>query len=155
MKQGIPSQEDADLNSPEEHVLWALRNLPTIAGVGAITHPAVLRSWSKHLWQIGFRHVDWLRKLADEDGNIHVSKLPKQGLKFQQAFRGPGHAYNNAARWVTPDTPDPEPFQVPNIRQMTDQENYALLYQLDQAGYRLPQQPKRDTAQVENDPRSR
>lgn len=137
-RQGIPSQEEADMNVPEEHFLWALRNLPTIAGVGAITHPGFLRAWSKHLWDAGFRH--------DPE---------KQTIKFQPAFRGPGHTYNNAARWVGVDTPDPEPFKVPNIRQMTDQENYALLYQLHEAGYRLPEARQRDKAQVEGNPNGR
>ena len=147
----IPSQEDHNPNLPEEHVVWALRNLPTIAGVGAITHPAFLKQWSKHLWQAGFRHVDWIRKLADEDGNIHVSKLPEQEIKHQPPFRGPGHGYNNAAYWVGKDTPKPEPFRVPNIRGMTDQENWALAYQLDQAGYRFQKPIERDTARVEGD----
>lgn len=147
----IPTQAEANHNEPEQHVLWALRNLPTIAGVGAITHPAFLKSWSKHLWQAGFRHVDWIRKLADEEGNIHVSKLPEQTIKFQAAFRGPGHHYNNAARWVGKDVPEPEAFRVVNVQQMTDQEKYALLYQLDRAGVRMPTQIKRDTARVEGE----
>jgi hypothetical protein len=151
----IPYQEDHDPESPEQHVVWALRQLPMIAGIGAITNPAFLRGWSKHLWQAGFRHVDWIRKLADEDGNIHVSKLPEQEIKFQHAFRGPQHGYNNAARWVGKDTPEPKPFVVPNIEQMTHQEKYALLYQLDAAGVRIPQQIKRDTAEVEGSPRGR
>lgn len=149
----IPSQQEHDPNDPEQHVLWALRNLPTIAGVGAITHPAFLKGWSKHLWEAGFRHVDWLRKLANEDGFIHVDQLPEQTIKFQPAFRGPGHTYNNAARWVAHDTPDPEPFRIPNVAQMTDQEKYALLYQLDAQGVRMPNIPKRDTASVEGENR--
>lgn len=152
----IPSQAEHNPNDPEQHVLWALRNLPTIAGVGAITHPAFLKQWSKHLWQAGFRHMDWIRALADEHGNIHVSKLPEQTIKFQAAFRGPGHHYNNAARWANMDTPDPQPFKIPNVESMTDQEKYALLYQLDQQGVRMPKQFKRDTAQVEGEnPRGR
>ena len=147
----IPTQAEHNPNDPEQHVLWALRNLPTIAGVGAITHPAFLKQWSKHLWQAGFRHTDWIRALADEDGNIHVSKLPEQTIKFQPAFRGPGHNYNNAARWAKMDTPDPEPFKIPNIENMTDQEKYALLYQLDQQGVRMPKRFQRDTAQVEGE----
>lgn len=147
----IPTQAEHNPSEPEEHVVWALRNLPMIAGVGAITHPGFLKSWSKHLWQAGFRHVDWIRKLADENGNIHVSKLPEQTIKFQPAFRGPGHLYNNAARWVGTDVPDPEAFRVVNIDKMTDQENWALLYQLEQRGFRIPKQIKRDTAQVEGE----
>jgi hypothetical protein len=146
---GIPLQADHDPTDPEEHFLWALRNMPTIAGIGAVTHPGFLRAWSRHLWEAGFRHRDALAAMADEDGNIHVSKLPEQQIKFQPPFRGPDHTYNNAARWVKHDAPDPEPFVVPNISSMTSQEQYALAYQLDKAGVRLPEQIKRDTARVE------
>ncbi|ADB93725.1 hypothetical protein REDROCK_32 [Mycobacterium phage RedRock] len=130
----IPSQESHDPNKPREHVAWALRNLPMVAGVGAITHPAYLSDWSEHLWKAGFRHVDWIRGLADEDGNIHVSQLPAQEIKFQPAFRGQRHDMNNAARWVEKDTPDPEPVRIPNIRQLTQQENEAMLRQYREAG---------------------
>ncbi|AEL17862.1 minor tail protein [Mycobacterium phage Trixie] len=130
----IPSQESHDPNKPREHVAWALRNLPMVAGVGAITHPAYLSDWSEHLWRAGFRHVDWLRGLADENGNIHISRLPTQEIKFQPAFRGQRHDMNNAARWVEKDTPDPEPVRIPNIRQMTQQENEAMLRQYREAG---------------------
>jgi len=149
VKQGIPSQAEHNPDSPEEHFLWALRNLPTVGAVGAVTHSGFLRAWSKHLWKLGFRHRDWLANLADADGNIHVSKLPKQELKFQPAFRGPGHQYNNAAQWVRHDAPEPKPFVVPNIAQLTQQEQYALAIQLDQAGIRLPKELQRDTAAVE------
>lgn len=120
-----------------------------MAGSGMVTHSGFLRRWSKHLWDAGFRHVDWIRSLADENGNIHVSKLPKQKIKFQPPFRGPGHSYNPAGRWVTPDEPDPVPFEIPNIAELTTQEKYALAYMLDQQGIKLPEELKRRTAEVE------
>lgn len=136
----IPTQQQADLNNPEEHFLWALRNMPSMAGAGMVTHPGFLRQWSAHLWACGFVHHDYLEKLADEDGNIHVSKLPKQTIKFQPAMRGPRHLYNNAARWVSADTPDPEPINLPDIRQLTIQENEIMLEQYRSAGM-IPQAP--------------
>lgn len=147
----IPSQEECNFGDPEEHFLWALRNLPSFAGSGVITNSGFLRLWSKHLWEAGFAHRDYLESLADEDGNIHVDKLPKQQIKFQEAFRGPHHTYNNAARWVRADEPDPEPFTIPNIRQMTLQERYALAYQLKEDGIVIPDPPKPALAQVYNE----
>lgn len=143
----IPTQEEADLNDPEEHFLWALRNLPTLTGVGMVGYSGYFRKWSKHLWECGFAHRDWLVKLADENGNIHVSRLPTQEIKFQEPFRGPHHTYNNAARWVGTDTPPPEPYNVPNLEEMTIQERYVLAYQLDQAGIRIPKPPAPPLAQ--------
>jgi hypothetical protein len=122
------------MNNPQEHLVWALRNMPAFAGAGVVTHPGFLRSWSEHLFACGFRHVSWLEKLADENGNIHVSKLPKQMLKFQPAMRGPRHGYNNAARWVPVSEPDPVPINLPDIRQLTDEENEVMLQQYRDAG---------------------
>jgi hypothetical protein len=145
------SQAECDPKNPEEHFLWALRNMPSFAGSGVITHIGFLRTWSKHLWEAGFAHRDYLASLADEDGNIHVSKLPEQQIKHQEAFRGPHHQYNNAARWVRDGEPEPEPFVVPNIEQMTIQEKYALAYQLDQMGIKLPEQSKPPVAAEHNE----
>ncbi|QJD50233.1 minor tail protein [Mycobacterium phage Iwokeuplikedis] len=144
----IPSQESHDPNKPKEHVAWALRNLPMVAGVGAITHPAYLSDWSEHLWRCGFRHVDWLRGLADEDGNIHVSQLPDQEIKFQPAFRGQRHDMNNAARWVAQGEPDPEPVRIPDIRKLTQQENEAMLRQYREAGMIPSDRPGPSMAEV-------
>ncbi|ALA48137.1 minor tail protein [Mycobacterium phage Phlei] len=131
----IPTQENHDPSDPRQHVAWALRNLPMIAGVGAITHPGYLAGWSEHLWRAGFRHVDWIRGLADENGYIHVSQLPEQEIKFQPPFRGQRHHVNNAARWVDKDTPDPKPVVIPDIRKFTEQENLAVLKQYEEEGW--------------------
>lgn len=147
----IPSQEEADLNNPEEHFLWALRNMPAFGGAGMVTHPGFLRQWSEHLWGCGFVHRDYLEKLADEDGNIHVSKLPRQTLKFQPAARGPRHTFNNAARWVSADTPAPEPINLPDIRQLTIQENEYMLEQYRSAGMIPPKPAESPKAEVIND----
>ena len=132
---GIPSQEEHDSDNPEEHFVWALRNMPMFAGTGAVTHPGILRGWSKHLWEAGFRHRDHLEALADEDGTIPVDRLPKQQIRFQPAFRGPSHIWNNASRWVSAeDTSDPEPVVIPNVQELTIQEQHALLYQFHELG---------------------
>jgi len=144
----IPSQEDHNPNDPRQHVAWALRNLPMIAGVGAITHPGYLFGWSEHLWRAGFRHVDWIRGLADENGNIHVSQLPEQEIKFQPAFRGQRHDANNAARWVDKDTPDPKPVVIPDITKFTEQENLAMLRQFEEHGWIADGRPTPPMAEV-------
>lgn len=134
MQVGIPAQGQADMNNPEEHFLPFLRNMPTMAGTGMVTHPGFLRRWSKHLWETGCVHRDYLVKLADENGNIHVSKLPKQQIKFQEAFRGPTHIYNHAARWVGKDTPDPEPMRLQDVTKLTIQEQHVMAQQLIKEG---------------------
>lgn len=144
----IPSQHDADFTKPEEHFAWALRAMPMFAGAGMVTHPGFLRQWSAHLWACGFAHRDYLEGLADENGNIHVSKLPSQTIKFQPAMRGPRHGYNNAACWVPVTTPDPQPVNLPDIRQLTIQENAIMLEQYRAAGMLNEYAPAPSRAEV-------
>ena len=145
----IPTQQEADMKNPEEHFIWALRNMPAFAGSGMVTHPGFLRQWSAHLSQCGFVHGQWLARLADEDGNIHVSKLPRQTIKFQPAARGPRHGYNNAARWVNVAEPDVAPSHLPDIRNLTIQENEFMLEQYRQAGLIPAETPGPSLASVE------
>ena len=145
----IPTKDQADMNNPEEHFLWALRNMPSFAGAGMVTHPGFLRQWSAHLWNCGFAHRDYLEGLADENGMIHVSQLPKQTIKFQPAMRGPRHGFNNAARWVSQDTPEPVPINLPDIRELTIQENQMMLEQYRSAGMIPQSTAPADTAVVE------
>jgi hypothetical protein len=130
----IRSQEQTNYANPREHFVWALRNLPMIAGIGGITHPMFLGQWSEHLWNCGFMHRDYVESLADEGGMIHVDQLPRQILEFQPAVRGPQHAYNNAARWVAEGTPEPSPIHLPDINDLVADERAAMLQQFVDAG---------------------
>jgi hypothetical protein len=130
----IRPQEQTNYANPKEHFVWALRNLPMIAGVGGITHPQFLTQWSEHLFNCGFAHRDYIASLADENGMVHVDQLPRQVLDFQPAVRGPRHAYNNAAGWVTEGTPAPEPVRLPDIQELTANEQQAMLQQFVDAG---------------------
>lgn len=145
----IPSQQEHNPSEPRQHFAWALRNLPLVAGVGAITHPGYLADWSEHLWKCGFAHRDYLVGLADADGNIHVSQLPPQTIKFQPAFRGQRSDYNNAARWVGVGEPDPEPVRIPDIRKLTQQENEYMIRQYKEAGMIKEDRPGPPLAEVE------
>jgi len=136
----IPLQENVDWTDDSQHVAWALRAMPVFAGAGMVTHPGFIRAWSEHLVACGFAHRDYLASLADENGMIHVSKLPKQRIKFQQPMRGPRNGYNNAARWVPVGTPEPEPMHIPDINDLTIQENQAMLDQYRSAGM-IPPEP--------------
>ncbi|QBI96619.1 hypothetical protein SEA_EXPELLIARMUS_24 [Mycobacterium phage Expelliarmus] len=130
----IPTQAETDFNDPEEHFLWALHNMPTVAGFGAVTNPLFMRSWSKHLWECGFAHRDHLESLADENGMIHVSQLPDQQKKLQPAIRGPYSAYNQAARWVPMDQEPPPPMVLQDPAELTQQEQQAVVKRLIEVG---------------------
>jgi hypothetical protein len=144
----LPTQDNVDWDDPKQHVAWALRNMPVVAGVGAVTNPAIIGDWSQHLWNAGFRHVDYLKTLADEDGNIHVSKLPVQKIKWLPPFRGATSGYNPAARWAPMDATPPPLYRIPDIRELTQQENEAMLRQYREAGLIQEYEPARDVAEV-------
>ena len=146
----IPPQHEVNWASDEEHFAWCLRQLPSIQGVGAITHPVFLRQWSKHLAEVGCVHVDYLKTLADEDGNIHVSKLPPQRKKFQEPMRGPYSHYNPAGRWVQMSEPEPQLMNIPDVTQLTQQENMVLVKQLIDAGYIQFEKPPQNVAEEVN-----
>lgn len=122
------------MNKPEEHFLWALHGMPTIAGTGGLSHPAILKRWSQHLWECGFVHRDWVAARADEDGKFDVNRLPPQTIKKIPAVRGQRHVYNNAVTWIPVDQASPAAMRIPDVRQFTMQENEALVRQLEAVG---------------------
>lgn len=147
----IPPQEHVDWGDPEEHISWGMVNMPSYAGVGAVTNEGFLRCWSRHLVEVGFTHVDYLRSLADANGYIHVDQLPKQTKKWQPAVRGPRHGFNNAARWVPADQPTPPPMRVQDMRGLTNQERGAVADQLIELGTIRPEKPPQHQAAVVNE----
>lgn len=145
----VPTQESTDLSKPEEHLMWVLQNMPMMAGTGAITAQPILKVIAKHLWETGTAHRDYLESLADENGNIHVSKLPKQHKKFIPPVRGPRHGFNNASRWVGMNEHSPAPMVVQDPRSLTAQEREAQLSIYREMGAIPEYRPGRDTATVE------
>lgn len=140
------------MGDPAQHLAWAMVNMPTMAGFGAVTNPSTLAEWSKHLYACGFRHVSSIAALANEDGLIHVDQLPAQQIRLQPAFRGPRNAFNQASRWVPMNTPDVEPVIVPDIRDFTAAEKEAVLMQFRDAGdYTDRYAPPPDVASVTYD----
>lgn len=137
----IPTQQEADFGNPKQHFVWALKNMPMIAGIGAVTHPGILEAWSQHLWDCGFAHRDYLGGLAGADGKIDVSQLPAQTIKLLPPMRGQRTDYNNAARWVPVNQEEPEPFVVQDVRQLTIQEQHAVRDMLIETGVVTEQTP--------------
>ena len=143
------TQDTADPKDPKKALAWALVGLPhPNGGSNQVTHPAIIEAWSEHLVRVGLLHVDQVRALADADGNIHVSKLPKQELKYQAAARGPRTPYNPAARWVPMNQPEPPKFRVQDPRQMTQQEREAQLAIYRELGLIPTNHPAPSTAHV-------
>lgn len=130
----------------EEYILECLQMMPVVAGTGAVTHSAVLKGWAKHLVDAGSTHVEYLETLADENGYIHVSQLPRRKKKLVAPMRGPRHGYNNAARWVDVNAKATPPPVVQDPRTMTVQEREAQLGIYREMGYIPGPDARRDVA---------
>lgn len=52
----LPLQHTVNMDNPEEHLVWALLSMDTRQGVPMLMPQPILRSWSKHLYDCGFRH---------------------------------------------------------------------------------------------------
>ena len=143
------TQQMTDLLKPDKHLVWVLQNMPVVAGTGAVTNEGILRMWAKHLWDVGVAHRDYLETLADENGFIHVSQLPRQTKKFIPPMRGPRHGFNNASRWVEMSAREAPPPVIQDPRLLTAQEREAQLSVYEELGLIPQRNPGRDSASVE------
>jgi hypothetical protein len=136
----IISQRDCNPHTPEEHFLWALTRIPFSEKISQPIQTRIAQVISKHLWSLSFRHMDHIRRLANEDGWIHVNQLPEQQKFLRMPARGQHQNLNGAAVWVDIGEPEnPEPVQIPDVRKMTRQEQELMQWELEQAGVRRPE----------------
>ncbi len=132
------SQKDCNPNDPEEFALWAVLGVMVRAETPMLQSELTGRAFSKGLWEFGFHHIDQLRALADEDGNINVSQLRPQQFKVLRPYRGQQHWANGSIRVVPMDEPEPEPIRIQDLRAMTVHEQQAVVAQADALGLATP-----------------
>ncbi|MEU2033588.1 phage gene 29 protein family protein [Nocardia amamiensis] len=113
----IPLHEDCDPNDPHEAFTWALVGLPGPRNSPLLVHPDVLRKWSKHLWDLGFRHYP-----------------EEQTKEYHPPARGVTHWLNGAGRWAEKGTPPPPEASAPDVAQLTPDERANLVEQLRESG---------------------
>ncbi|WP_019932353.1 DUF2744 domain-containing protein [Nocardia sp. BMG111209] len=109
----IPLRENCDPNKPEEAFLWALVGLPGQQRAPLTVHPDVLRKWSKHLWELGFRHYPDL-----------------QANEYHPPARGVGQWFEGAGRWLPTGTPRVARSTAPNLTELTAHESALIIEQL-------------------------
>ncbi|MBH0775020.1 phage gene 29 protein family protein [Nocardia bovistercoris] len=113
----IPLHEDCDPDDPYEAFVWALVGLPGPRNSPLLVHPDVLRQWSKHLWDLGFRHY------PDE-----------QTKQFHPPARGVTHWLNGAGQWAEMGAQRPPETTAPDVTQLTPDERAYLVRQLRESG---------------------
>lgn len=138
----IPTQATADMDDPEEHVLWALMgSLTTPDGDALITTEECLRKASKIIVGAGFRHHPELQE---------IKQVIPGGMESVH-WMGVG-----AVEWVDIDAPDPEVTPAPvsdaiDLDAMSGSDLIRLAERLQERGVIRPPEdsgPTEDVAQV-------
>jgi hypothetical protein len=142
----FPTQENCDMDVPEEHILWPFSAVPYGDKVTQPVQSNIGKVFSKHLVELGYVHGPWLAAQADENGYIHVDQIPKQTKKLLMPYRGQQHPLNPSAIWVDMDIEAPEPPVLPNVRAMTRHEQELMVSELEDLG--LIQPPQRNLGKV-------
>lgn len=127
----LPLQQDCvDSDDPKVKHQWVLVALPFHGMTPFTMEPELREQWSERIDEAGYVHGPTLAKLADENGNIHVSQLPEQKVKFIPPHRGQQQALNNSGVWVDMDEEDPEPVALPDMAEYTRHEQEFVAEQL-------------------------
>lgn len=148
MTERIPTQDNCNQSDPKQKFQWIAVQLPFAGRQEYTPSSDQLEAWSERWDSLGIEHVDNLRKLADENGNIHVSQLPKQKLKLRVPYRGQQHYLNGAMQWIGVDEPEISPVALPNMEEYTRHEQEFIAEQLRYHGVVKDSEPKPDTAVV-------
>ncbi|WP_330185014.1 DUF2744 domain-containing protein [Nocardia sp. NBC_01503] len=109
----IPLHEHCDQDTPEEAFVWALIGLPGPRNSPLMVHPETLGEWSKHLWDLGFRH-------APED----------QTKEYHPPARGHHHWLNGLGQWLPQGTDRVVVPDLPDVTAMTAEERAHVVRQL-------------------------
>ncbi|WP_225725453.1 MULTISPECIES: DUF2744 domain-containing protein [unclassified Nocardia] len=109
----IPLHENCNPNKPDEAFLWALVCLPGQQRAPLTVHPDVLRKWSKHLWELGFRHYPEL-----------------QTKEYHPPAGGVGQWLNGPGQWLPKGTPKAAHSTAPNMADLTAHERARIIEQL-------------------------
>lgn len=144
----LPLQSNCDQNDPREAHQWLFVQIPFGPDQGHTPDLRMLPDWSQRVDDAGYRHVDQIRALADENGMIHVDQLPKQRKRFRAPYRGQQHGLNGSGDWVDMDAEDPAPFIVPDPERFTPHEKAAMAERLYYDGTIKRPEPEVDKASV-------
>lgn len=148
MADRIPTLENCDPNDPEQVLQWIAVQLPFAGQQEYTPGPDQRAAWSKRWDSLAIVYAPSLAKLADENGNIHVSQLPQPKLKLRAPYRGQQHYLNGAMQWVDIDEPEVSPVALPDMAEYTRHEQEFIAEQLRYHGVVKSDEPKMDTAVV-------
>lgn len=143
----LPLQSTCDQSDPRTAHQWLFVDLPFAENQPYTPDVRLLPDWSQRVNDAGYRHVDQIRALANEEGFIHVDQLPEQRKRYRPPHRGQQH-YLNTGVWVDMNAEDPEPVMIPDMERHTPHEQAVVAEQLYHTGVIKRQEPQPDKATV-------
>lgn len=114
MAERLATLENTDQSDPALRHQWLFVQWPFLNGQGYTPAPDAAAEWSQRVDDCGYVHGPTLAALADENGMVHVSQIPKQKIKLLAPHRGQQHFLNGTATWVGIDEPDNPPVVIPD-----------------------------------------
>ncbi|MFD6517295.1 DUF2744 domain-containing protein [Rhodococcus sp. NPDC060176] len=148
MSDRIPTLENCDQSDPEQVLQWIAVQLPFAGKQEYTPGPDQRAAWSKRWDSLAIVYAPSLVKLADENGNIHVSQLPQPKLKLRVPHRGQQHYLNGAMQWVDIDEPELDPVALPDMGEYTRHEQEFVAEQLRYHGVVKDAAAESDSAEV-------
>ena len=152
MGQYVPTLENCDQSDPKTRHQWLFVAWPFVGDQTFTPQDDLLEKWSQRVDDCAMVYAPSLEALADENGNIHVSKLPQPKIKLLKPNRGPDHTLNGATGWVGVDEPDPDPVIIPDVGAYTRNEQEIIAEQLRYHGVIPTEKTKVETAKVNAGP---
>ncbi|MGW4371038.1 phage gene 29 protein family protein [Nocardia takedensis] len=113
----LPAQQDCDQDNPEDAFVWAFVGLPGPRNGPMLVPQQQLRKWSRHLWELGFRH--------------HPEH---QELEYHPATPEGEHWLFQAGSWVPVGTPRPPSTGELSVADLSAAERQELVRQLRESG---------------------
>lgn len=94
---------------------------------------------SERVEEFGYMHHSELLKLADANGNVHVSQLRPQTKKVRLPAMGQHHTLNNTSTIVDVDEPDAVAMVAQDMDVFTAEQNRVHFEQLLAKGFKAPE----------------
>lgn len=122
------TQDRCNPDNPEEYLLWAILGFEWNDQPFPMAVP-IAKAMSAHLKKCGVEHHPEL-----------------QQIKYQRPYRGQQTMFNGSGRWVPVETPDLPAVVMPDVSQLTLEEQEVLLAQFRALG-KIPQEGEDGAAQ--------
>ncbi len=145
-------QSNCDQSKPDQAHQWVFTDLPFGQDQTFTPDHKLIPEWSQRLDDAGYRHVDQIRALANEDGFIHVDQLPPAAQALPAAVPRPTALPQPRGGLVRHGRAGPGAFTIPDPAAHTPHEQAAMAERMYYTGVLKRAEPEPDKASVSRAP---